>query len=378
MKEIVNIPFLGANDDECVLIKWNFSSGDNVTEKEVICLIETTKTVLDVESEFEGYIYPLAEVGDNLMVGDALAIISSEILEAHEIETTRDNQRSIKPRFDTVSEAPLTKKAEILLNRHQLRIEQLREFTGNESQIKESDVLRFIESKSLLNKQLGFNGYQQRIGIIGGVNGGGALIVIDSLMRNNNQKAVCIFEQNSQVHGQRILDVPIVGDISKLKTFFNDNKLDAVIIAFNRDLDEREKLYIQLKSENIPFCNIIDPTVEIRSDVSLGEGNIILAKSYIGACCQIGNNNFISANVSLEHGNVLGNHCAFGPGIFSSGNVIVGNNVRFAAGIFMEPNITIGNNVIISSGAVVRDNIPENSILKVSYSHKLSKNKSKD
>ena len=107
---------------------------------------------------------------------------------------------------------------------------------------------------------------------------------------------------------------------------------------------------------------MIDPSVDMRSSVTLGVGNVILGHAYIGPCSSIGDNNFISAHVSLEHGNVLTSHCAFGPAVYTSGNVTIGSNVRFGTGIFVEPNVSIGSRAIIGSGQTIVADVPADAL----------------
>ena len=99
---------------------------------------------------------------------------------------------------------------------------------------------------------------------------------------------------------------------------------------------------------------------------SYGRRQCDLGSSY-GACTEIGDNNFVSSNVCLEHGNHMGSHCAFGPGVATSGNVCIGDGVRFGTGIFIEPDVNIGDNVVVASGSVLRNNVPNDSIVRMSW-----------
>ena len=138
----------------------------------------------------------------------------------------------------------------------------------------------------------------------------------------------------------------------------------STIISFSNDLQTRFELYTKLCNQGIPFTNVIDPTVIINSNVSIGTGNVIIANCRIGACAVIGNNNFLSTYTNLEHHNILGNHCTFGPGVFTSSRVRIGDRVKFGTGIFIEPGVSIGSESIISSGSVLVKNVDERTIVK--------------
>ncbi len=155
-----------------------------------------------------------------------------------------------------------------------------------------------------------------------------------------------------------------MGSFDELDNWFERSEFDSVVIAFNRDLGARQRVFETLNARGVPFANVIDSTVNIRSNVEIGTGNVILGSAYIGACTLVGDNNFLSSNVCLEHGNVLGSHCAFGPGVVTSGNVKIGNGIRFGTGIFIEPRVSIGDGAVVASGSVITKDVPPDTIVK--------------
>jgi acetyltransferase-like isoleucine patch superfamily enzyme len=78
----------------------------------------------------------------------------------------------------------------------------------------------------------------------------------------------------------------------------------------------------------------------------------------------VGDNNFLSAFVNVEHHNVLGSHCTFGPGVMTSSRVIIGDRCRFGTGVFIEPGVKIGPESIIASGSIITSEVPARSIVK--------------
>ena len=353
MKRTIKVPYLGVNDSDCKLSSWEVAEGSFVKAGTLVCVVETTKTSFEVFSETEGYIYYAAKVGDTLIVNDIAALVSEKALDNPQKDI--DALKKELKKDGSKDEENITKKAEILINSLGLDKKKiLAAFPG--TRITEAIVKEYVDKDSVTAGRRGFS-QVERVAIIGGVSGGGALIVAESIERNGRQRAVCIFDQNKEFHGKEVLGVPVVGDITQLEGWFTGGKIDVVVIAFNRDLKERERVFNEIKSKNIPFTNVIDTTAELRTGVKIGVGNVILGRAYIGACSVIGDNNFISANVCLEHGNILGSHSAFGPGVFTSGNVTMGNTIRFATGIFIEPNIEIGDDAVISSGSIITDHV---------------------
>lgn len=361
-------PFLGTNDDIATFNGWLIEEGSRVKLGSIVATLETTKTVFEVEAEAEGFFYPIVSSGELVKPNQPLAIISEEKIEHIEDAIAELKQDRSSLNLEGKEGAKTTKKAEILMRRHGLTKD---DFVGNHGLIDEALVSSIVQEKSAKKNFIGMDDLQ-RVGIIGGVGGGGALIVAECLLRSTTQRPICIFDRNSEWHGEKILGVPVVGSVDKVFEMLKNDELDSVIIAFNANLEERDALFNDLTEKKVPFCNVIDSKVELRMQASIGLGNVILANAYLGACTKVGDNNFISAHVVLEHGNQLGNSCAFGPGVFTSGNVTIGDRVRFGTQIAVEPNVNIGDDVIISSGSTILQSIAPKSVIKVNHNQKVS------
>lgn len=83
MEEIfyLNVPECGKNTKKCILVEWLVPNKSYVHETDIVCSLETSKAVFDVEAQREGYIYFLAEPGQTRKVGEPIGIINSEILD---------------------------------------------------------------------------------------------------------------------------------------------------------------------------------------------------------------------------------------------------------------------------------------------------------
>ncbi len=368
MRKIIEVPFIGVNDTQCQVSSWEITGNERVKKGTIICILETTKTTIDVEAESEGYFYLIPAIGATVNVGQPLCLFSTE-KETGDINEIARTLAGDAPVAEAVSAGNgFTKKAQLLLEKHQISADIFQHLHPPDKKITEGDILNYIEGTQKNNKRKGIMDLE-RVAIIGGAAGGGALILIDSLFSAKDKTPACIFDRDENFHGKQILGVPVVGSIDQLDHYLKEGKIDSVVIAFNRNLPERTRVFEALKAKGVRFTNVIDPDARIRSGVTVGVGNVILANTYIGACSEIGDNNFISANVFLEHGNILGNGNAFGPGVFTSGNVTIGSGIRFGTGIFIEPNVSIGDNAVIASGAVLTENVDKDTVVRVTRNH---------
>lgn len=348
-------PKLGANDTSGQLVQWFAEAGTQVSSGALLCELETTKATLEVVSPGQGFFFPLFEVGSAVEEGRALAVLTDE--ENFDVSAW-SREGAIRSAGYTLEP---TRKAQLLLDKHGLEAADLPAPLG--PRLSEADVEVFLRDQSSTANRIGL-GFSPRLAILGGVSGGGALIVIDAVRRMSDIVPSAIYDHNRAYKGQHILGVPILGSVEDcLDRDYADGVFDCLVIAFNRDLSARHTLFVDLVERGYRFINVVDPSVDLRSGVELGSGNVVLGHSYIGACSKIGDNNFLSAGVSIEHGNLLGDSCSFGPGVFTSGNVTIGDRVRFGTGIHIEPGLEVGSDAVIGSGQTLISSIEAGKLL---------------
>lgn len=207
------------------------------------------------------------------------------------------------------------------------------------------------------------NNKKIRIAIVGSALGGGASQIIDALLDNVDYEPIGIFDSNLSSLHQLVLGVEVVDTSDKIVHYFQQNFFDAVVIAIGSDLHERARLFNQFKLLKIPFINVIDKTVQMRSDTKIGVGNVLLGGVYLGPHVVIGDNCYIINNTSIQHHSIIGNHCYFSTSVALAGRVFVGDRVRFDTCSGAKANISVGENSLISAGCILTENIPSNSIV---------------
>jgi len=74
----VIMPALGMAQDSGVIVAWHKSPGDAAASSDVLFEVETDKSTVEVEAGHDGYVAALlAEPGDEVPVGDVIAVISA-------------------------------------------------------------------------------------------------------------------------------------------------------------------------------------------------------------------------------------------------------------------------------------------------------------
>ena len=365
---------ISANDDNGTIVEWLHTTSQEVNKGQILCMVETTKSIFEIESPSSGYFYPLRSVGEVVEVGVTIGVITDvQVPQEEVIRLLEQEEQARIPEvvIPVTGEATLTLKAQLMAK--QLGIDPA-ELPRNGKKITEEDVRNYAETKNTslpTSRQLMDTvrdrypeGSIQRIVIIGG--GDGAVQVLDVLAKTPGQQAVAILDDNPELRGKKVNGVPVTGgiDIDRIVDLYEQGEFDAAVISISTIIKLRAELFEKLKGRGIPFANVIHPSVVKGMNVKMGEGNIIMAFTHLGACASLGDNNFISAYCSIEHHNEMGNHCSFGPGVITSSRVIFGDQVRCGTGIFIEPKISIGAKSVIGSGCIIWQNVPAGAVLK--------------
>ena len=77
MIEIV-VPKISANEDIVNVVDIKIKNNQFCKKDEVVFVLESTKATMDIEIEKDGYVYSIAEVGDEVVTGQTLGYIGFE------------------------------------------------------------------------------------------------------------------------------------------------------------------------------------------------------------------------------------------------------------------------------------------------------------
>jgi len=361
--KIIKCDQFNVSDQEYLLVELLVENSSKVSKGDILFALESSKAVIEIESEYTGYFYFGRNVGENISVGEILYIISENSLDSKSLDLIfKENEPRESLNSNGQSLKTITLKASKLIEIHNLDVNIFEEEVINEKL-----VLNYLRKNSgsvtnLDNNISNFNKIK-KIAFIGA--GQGLIQALDIIYSLGNLIPTAIYDDTDDKQGSIIYNIPIVGkvNISQIEDDYKSKKFDVIIITISTSIDFRTSIFEQLRVLGVEFANLIHPSSNVGFNTTLGVGNIILAQTSVGACSIIGNNNFISAHCNIEHHNTLGNNCTFGPGVMTSGNVHIKNNIKFGTGVFIEPKVTIESYSIISSGTIITRNISQNSVV---------------
>ena len=384
MIHVMRMPGINANEDSAILVRWMVDEGAAVKKGQFVCEVETTKSTVEVEAEADGYLVPIAPPGVSQQVGAPIAVIKADLAADHSALLAADGSPA-----KGEADKRWTKKAAIVARRLGIDIDALAKQKPGTT-LTEADVLAAQSgapgeappaASSAQSAQssapsvsapaasvaprayLGIGQHFERVLLIGGASGAGA-IAVEAILRTSHQRPAGIIDTNPKTHGQIVHGVPVLGDRTSIPALWNEGRFDGAIILFTDDIDDRAELFNALIAEGVRMTNVIDPSVSIRSDVKMGVGNTIMSNGFIAAGAEIGNNNFFASHNVIEHHSTVGDHNAFGPRCTACGRVTIGSFIRFGMHVGIEPYLSIGDRCIIASGTTLTSSVPANTIVK--------------
>ena len=106
----------------------------------------------------------------------------------------------------------------------------------------------------------------------------------------------------------------------------------------------RKRIYEYLKTQNVKFFTVIDPSVIIFPNVQIGEANIFTLNNVISSYCSIGN------------GNLINNFTIFGHDVHIGDFNFVAPNVQLLGGSSIEDLNSIGTSSVLLPHAKIGNN----------------------
>ncbi len=365
----VVVPNLGVNESEGKLVNLYVKANEEIKKGQLLAEIETTKTVIEITSEYNGTFSTNAEIGSILYVGSTIGEIqTSDAVKKTTVETKKS--APIPEQSNDSTSITFTKKAEELIEKNNIS----KNVFSHLKIVKETDVQNYLNSNhqsqpatkpasaEYLGKysdfNLSFTSNKIPIAIYGTSMGGEVYLEIIKLQ--NVFEPVCFIDDSVENIGQRFHGLPIVSgaDLSKLK----EKNIHHITIAVS---DRKFRMNVMKKCDDLGLFtpNIIHPETFISPSVKMGKGNVIKAGTVIDAFTVIGNGCLIGNNVTLAHHTILGDGVHMAPNSSTGGATKIGDRCLVGINSLVSTKVEIGTDVVISPGVSICENLPNGVIV---------------
>jgi sugar O-acyltransferase (sialic acid O-acetyltransferase NeuD family) len=322
--------------------------------------VETSKGVVVVQAEADGYIFITANEYTYYAVDDVVAYICDSQDDFMELE------KKLAATEDASSNTPnITQKALKLAKKHGIDISKLE----LKKVIKEKDIQQLLEN-SIPEKVEGNKPKYTCNDVIILCGGGLCKMSIDAIRSRGGINIRGIIDY-SKTKGTKILDVEVLGPNEILEDLYRSGIHSAINAMGSISIDntstiyfKRKELFEKLKSIGYNFPNIIHSSATVSSSAIFGEGNLVFENAVIGSDAVIGDDTIINTGVIISHDCVIGDHCRISPGATLAGSVTIGNNTTIGMGTTIYIGVHIGDNVIIANGKNIFSDVPDNIVIK--------------
>lgn len=192
------------------------------------------------------------------------------------------------------------------------------------------------------------------------VGGGGHCKVIIDIINSCKQYEIVGVTDNNKI-GEKLLDVPIIGDDSILAGMYQEGITHAfVCVGGLNNMELRDKIYLKLKEIGFKIPTLIHKEAIVSSYAKIHEGTCIMAGAVVNAEAIIGENCIINTSSVIEHDCLIGKNTHISPKACILGGSIIGCNCHVGAGSSVIQGIHVGNSVVIGAGAVVINDLMDN------------------
>ncbi|GAB1446698.1 hypothetical protein MASR2M41_24970 [Flammeovirgaceae bacterium] len=135
-----------------------------------------------------------------------------------------------------------------------------------------------------------------------------------------------------------------------------------VPVGYTNMNETRRSVFLWLKENNVEVLSYIHPSATIATNVTIGEGCVILENVIIQPFSKLGNVNILWNGTNISHHSCIGNYNWFAPSVTLSGRVKIHDKCFLGSGSVCKNDIEIHNKVLVGAGAYVYKSLPDNSV----------------
>jgi sugar O-acyltransferase (sialic acid O-acetyltransferase NeuD family) len=357
-KEIF-IPKETVSDDSVSIVELNSSSGAEVSKGDIIFAIETSKSVIEIESPISGLISHKLKLSESIPVGELAAIISLEQLSNKALDKLYDCTKEVnsnKESHNDIKVKKISKKALDFIEKEGLDINKF----SNIPFVRVKDVEAFmINNDTSIVDDNDVKYSENDIVLIGG--GGHAKMCIDIINRMQIYNIVGIIDNNIGI-GEIVSGTTVIGSDEILQGLYKKG-LRLAVNAIG-SIKVRTEIFNKLRKIGFSIPNLIHPMSIVEPSAILMEGVQIMMGASVGSDCKIGENCIINSGAIISHDSNIGMHSHIAPGAILAGNVTTGSSVLIGMGATVFISVNIGKNAIINNGENIFSDVEKDKVVK--------------
>jgi sugar O-acyltransferase (sialic acid O-acetyltransferase NeuD family) len=182
---------------------------------------------------------------------------------------------------------------------------------------------------------------------------GHAKVVIDIVQQEGRYNIIGLLDRY-RTAGEETLGYRVLGKEETLAELAKSHAVKGVLIAVGDNFD-RSKVVNRVRKicPDLPFVSSVHPKASIASDVSLGEGTVIMAGVSVNSSCSIGRFCILNTNSSLDHDSIMEDFSSLAPRATTGGHCRIGSYSAICIGAVLVRGIHIGANTVVGAASLV-------------------------
>jgi sugar O-acyltransferase (sialic acid O-acetyltransferase NeuD family) len=182
---------------------------------------------------------------------------------------------------------------------------------------------------------------------------GHAKVIIDIVQKEGKYKIAGLLDRYRKIDEQT-MGYRVLGKEEDLTELMNVYSLKGTIVAIG-DNFIRSKVAARVREicPDLPFVSAIHPNASIATDVSIGEGTVIMAGVSINPCSSVGRFCILNTNSSLDHDGTMEDFASLAPGATTGGNCRIGEYSAISIGAVLIHGVHVGEQSVIGAASLV-------------------------
>jgi sugar O-acyltransferase (sialic acid O-acetyltransferase NeuD family) len=171
----------------------------------------------------------------------------------------------------------------------------------------------------------------------------------------SDYRVVGILDDNAALRGTIVGGVEVLGGIDQA------HDVDADLLICVGSGVGRKSIVSRMADLGVTsdrFATLIDDSVHIPGNSSVGAGSTVLAQVAATSNVTIGRHVVIMPNVTLTHDNEIDDFATLTAGVSLGGSVVIGEAAYLGMNASVRQNVRIGANAVIGMGAAVLRDVP--------------------
>ncbi len=199
--------------------------------------------------------------------------------------------------------------------------------------------------------------------------GGHAKVIID-ILHANQEMIIGIVDDH--FNEKEFKGIPVLGKSKDIERIIKDYPDARFLIAIGNN-SIRMKIVKQLEDFDVVWGTAIHPSVIIGSEVTIGEGSVMMANVVVNADSTIGKHTILNTAATVDHDCSIADYVHLSPGVHTAGGVSIGERTHIGIAASLIPGVHIGRDTIVGASSCVLSDLPDE-IVAVGCPAKMIKN----